>query len=162
MDDLKMQINKKQLIIAGAIIVLFISGFCYSEDSSLKEMVDSQGNKYSVDEKGDIYTEGIPMPGRQPASVENLAYYFNESLMLEVNGYLDEAYKMMNEILFLPETNESVKLAQHGMRIRIKRIYIDGGEVLREKIQAFFDIKEQGDGTLDIKPRVMAKENINE
>jgi hypothetical protein len=105
--------NRKQLIVVWVIVVLSISIFCHCEEPELKKVVDSQGNVYSVDEKGDIYSDGVPNPSRQPASVENLTYYFNESMMLEKSGHLDDAYKMYSEILSLSETDEFVKNAQY-------------------------------------------------
>jgi len=100
---------------------LLIPAFCYSRDTGLKDITDSQGNKYQVDEKGDIYSDGIPHPNRKPASVENLGYYFNQAGMLEVNGYADEAEKIYQEILSLPEDNESVKTAQEAIKLRLER-----------------------------------------
>ncbi|MCX5702593.1 MAG: hypothetical protein NTW64_06455 [Candidatus Omnitrophica bacterium] len=139
--------NKKQFILACVTIFLFPL-FCYSQEPELKNVTDSQGNTYMVDETGAVYTEGIPKPGLQPASVENLAYYFNESLMLEINGYLDEAFKIYQEILSLPGVDDSVKTA---LRLRITRLYEvkDSQELLKK----YFDIKELGDGSLEINPR---------
>ncbi len=45
--------TKNQLIVAWAVVFLSISTFCYSEDTGLKDRVDSQGNAYQVDDKGD-------------------------------------------------------------------------------------------------------------
>ncbi len=98
--------------------------------------------------KAIVYSEGIPKQGRQPASVENIAYYFNESLMLEKNGYLDEAFKMYREILSLPEANDSVKTAQEGLRLRIARLY--GDEGLGGLLLEYFDIKQPGEGKFEI------------
>jgi len=58
---------------------------------------------------------------RSPASVENLGCYFNQAGMLEVKGYTDEAEKMYQEILSLPDNNESVKTAQEAIKLRLER-----------------------------------------
>jgi hypothetical protein len=112
---------KNKLIVICAVIVFFIPSFCHSNDTDLKDIIDSQGNKYRVDEKDDIYSDGIPHPNRQPASVENLGYYFNQAGMLEVNGYTDEAEKMYQEILSLPDDNDSVKTAKEAINLRLER-----------------------------------------
>lgn len=41
--------------------------------------------------------------------------------MLEVKGYTDEAEKMYQEILSLPDNNESVKTAQEAIKLRLER-----------------------------------------
>ncbi|MEI8349876.1 MAG: hypothetical protein WCI77_06960 [Candidatus Omnitrophota bacterium] len=123
-----------------------------SAESRFKKVVDSQGNAYEVAENGDIYSEGAPKPGRQPASVENIDYYFNESLQLEVNGHIPEAFTMYAEILSLPEANESVKTLQRGIRLRIERLYNSDGQ-MKKKLLMYFDIKELKDGSLKINPK---------
>jgi hypothetical protein len=152
--------NKKQLIIIFVVIFLFISGFCLGEELKLKKVTDSQGNTYEVDENGDIYSEGVSKPDRQPVSAENLGYYFNESLMLEINGELDEAFRVYAEILALPEKNEypqemneSIKTAKRGIRIRIERLYRAGEDWLKKMLLMYFDIKKSGNGNLEINPK---------
>lgn len=140
--------NRKQLIVVWVIIVLLIPVFCYSKDVGLKDRIDSQGNQYQVDEKGDIYSDGIPHPNRQPASVENLGYYFNQAGMLEANGYTDEAEKIYKEILSLPEVNESVKTAKEAIKLRLERR--NSEQVDWDKIDTkLFDTLKQDTGKSD-------------
>lgn len=117
-----------------------------AENSELKEMIDSQGNVYRVDEQGKIYTDGIPHSSRQPATVENIAYYFNQSLTLEANGFLEEAIKMYYEILCLPKVNQSVMNARHFISLRIKKLY--NVETNKDVIMKYFNVKRLGEGSL--------------
>jgi len=136
--------NKRIFIIALVAAFWTISNSCHSEEPRLKKVVDSQGNQYQVDEKGDIYSDGIPHPNRKPASVENLGYYLNQAGMLEANGYADEAGKIYQEILSLPEVNESVKAAKEAAKLRLKSR--DSEQVDWDKIDArlFLTIKQEG------------------
>ena len=143
--------NKKQLIVVWLLVALLISNFCYSEDSDLKEIVDSQSNVYSIDEEGRIYSEGIPHDNRQPASVENIGYYFNESVMLDITGHLKEAMQMYYEILSLPDADESVITAKDGIRARIE-VWYDNDET-RNLVLMYFDVKKLGEENYEITPR---------
>lgn len=141
--------SKGQLITVGIILILFIPFLCYSAGSDLKKMVDSQGNIYAVDEKGILYTDGIPHLDRQAASVENIAYYFNQSGSLEAHGYLEEAMKMYHEIMCLPDVNQ-VKMAKYAINLRLKLLY--NNNTTRDLVLKYFDVKGSGND-LEIIPR---------
>ncbi|GEM_PF-3331756 len=143
----------KRTVFILLIIFSSLSGFAYSQEADLKKMVDSQGNVYAVDEENTMYTDGIPHPDRQPASVINLAYYFNQSLMLEVNGHLKEALEMYREILLLPEGEGSVANAKMGIRLRIGRLYDDNK--FRGLVLDYFSVAKAADGKYEINPRAI-------
>jgi len=128
------------------IILFALASYLKAENSDLKEMVDSQGNVYRIDKEGKIYTDGIPHPNRQPASVENLEYYFNQSLLLESNGYFEETIKMYYEIMCLPKVNQSVMNARRAISLRIKRLYDDKGK--RDLVMEYFNVKKLGERNL--------------
>ena len=46
----------------------------------MKQVTDSQGNRYMVDQEGAILTDAAtaPLSGRPHASVENVDYYYNK------------------------------------------------------------------------------------
>lgn len=136
----------KDFLIFVIFLLFTATSYLKAEDSNLKEIVDSQGNVYQIDKEGKIYTGGIPHPNRQPATVENLEYYFNQSLLLESNGYIEEAIKMYYEILCLPKGNQSVVNARRAISLRIKRLYNDEGK--RDLVIKYFNVKRLGEGNM--------------
>lgn len=133
------------LVFIGCVL-LVICNFSEAEELNLKKVTDSQDNVYQIDSEGKIYTDGIPHPNRQPVTVENLPYYFNQSMMLEVNGYLEEAIKMYYEILSLPKVDRTVMNAREGIALRIKRLYDDNKA--KDLILRYFNVKKLSEGDL--------------
>jgi hypothetical protein len=86
------------------------------DPSKYKDVKDSQGNRYKVDEDGNVFTNGIPNPRRQPASVENVVYYYNYAVDMMNKGYTAPALEVYREILALPAKNELVVRAQEEAR----------------------------------------------
>lgn len=140
--------EKRLFLLISSIFITFIisisNTYLKVEDSDLKEMVDSQGNVYRVDEQGKIYTDGLPHPERQSATIENLSYYFNQSMALEGNGYLEEAMQMYYEILSLPKVNQSVVITRVAISARIKRLYADTSK--RDLVLKYFDVRKLDEG----------------
>lgn len=83
---------------------------------TLRDVVDSQGNRYKVDEEGNIYTNGIPNVRRQPASAENVEFYYNYAIDMMNRGYTAPALELYREILALPPKNDMVVAAQKLVR----------------------------------------------
>jgi hypothetical protein len=80
--------------------------------AELQDMVDSQGNKYEIDKDGTMYTYGDPNVIRQPASIENLPYYYNETMNLIAKKYKFEGIIMGSEILDLPEKSVGIRVSK--------------------------------------------------
>lgn len=80
--------------------------------AELQDMVDSQGNKYKIDKDGTTYTYGNPNATRQPASIDNLPYYYNETLNLIAKKYKFEGIIMGSEILDLPEKSRGIRVSK--------------------------------------------------
>ncbi len=94
--------------------------------------IDSQGNQFRVSPQGLIVADGAPRPGRQPASVTNVAYYYTQAYALMAKGYRRQGMQMAAEILDLPAATSHVKLAQFSLCTLFKRIGIRGA--IREKL----------------------------
>lgn len=101
--------QKILIVTIFSMLLLLVSTMAYCE---LKDMVDSQGNKYKMDKDGTIYTYGDPAAMRQPASVENLPYYFNETLNLIAKKHKFEGIIMGSEILDLPEKSVGIRVSK--------------------------------------------------
>lgn len=80
--------------------------------AELKDTVDSQGNKYKIDKNGTIYTYGDPSAIRQPVSLENLPYYYNETLNLIAKKHKFEGIIMGSEILDLPDDSSGIRVSK--------------------------------------------------
>ena len=97
------------LVIIFCLGLTFLTISAYSEP---QDMVDSQGNKYKMDKDGTMYTYGDPNAVRQPVSIENLPYYYNETLNLIAKKHNFEAVIMGSEILDLPETSVGIRVSK--------------------------------------------------
>ncbi len=75
-------------------------------------MVDSQGNRYKIDKDCTMYTYGNPNAIRQPVSIENLPYYYNETLNLIAKKHKFEGIIMGSEILDLPEGSVGIRVSK--------------------------------------------------
>lgn len=93
-----------------------------SRDPRFVDKKDSQGNRYKVDQDGNIYTSGVPNPKRQPASAENVGYYYNHAVDLMNKGYVAQALEVYREILALPAKDERAAEAQKLTRLNYDEI----------------------------------------
>lgn len=87
-----------------------------SGDKKYRDVQDSQGNRYKVDELGNIFTNGVPNPKRQPAAAENVNYYFNYAVDLMNKGYVAQGLEVYREILALPARDPVVVEAHRRAR----------------------------------------------
>lgn len=94
--------------------------------------IDSQGNQFRVSPQGIIVAYGEPRPGRQPASVANVAYYFTQALALMAAKYRRQGMQMAVEVLDLPQTDPQVKRAQRTLCSLFARLGIRGN--IRKKL----------------------------
>jgi len=92
--------------------------------AELREVTDSQGNKYQADAKGTIYTDGSPAPlnARPHASVENIGYYYNKVGSLFGAGKKDDAIFMSTEILDLPDADKNVRKIKYAVGLTLSRM----------------------------------------
>lgn len=101
--------NKIPISVICCLILLTVVSVAHSE---LKNTVDSQGNKYKIDKDGTIYTYGDPSAIRQPVLLENLPYYYNETLNLIAKKHKFEGIIMGSEILDLPENSAGIRVSK--------------------------------------------------
>jgi hypothetical protein len=94
--------------------------------------IDSQGNQFRVSPQGLIVADGDPCPGRQPASVANVAYYYTQAYALMAAGYRRQGLQMAAELLVLPPQDSHVKLAQRSICALFGRLGIRGA--VRDKL----------------------------
>jgi len=94
--------------------------------------IDSQGNQFRVSPGGMIVADGTPRPGRQPASVANVAYYFAQAYALMAAKFRRQGLKIAVEILDLPPGDPHVKRAQGALCKLFARLGIRG--VVRKKL----------------------------
>lgn len=87
-----------------------------AEPKKFRDVQDSQGNRFKVDEEGNVYTTGAPNPRRQPASAENIEFYYNYAIDMMNRGYTAQALELYREILALPPKAPVVVRAQEGIR----------------------------------------------
>jgi hypothetical protein len=92
------------------------------------KVIDSQGNAYSVDAKGAIYTDDSPAPlsGRPHASVENLDYYYNKFGTLLGAGHKEDAIFMGTELLDLPDSAKKVQAIKYAVSLTLARLMAIG------------------------------------
>jgi hypothetical protein len=88
--------------------------------------IDSQGNQFRVSPAGLLITDGEPHPGRQPASVANVAYYYTQAYSLMAARYRRQGMVMAAEVLDLPDADPSVKVAQRSLCALFAKIGIVG------------------------------------
>jgi hypothetical protein len=81
-----------------------------------RDVQDSQGNRYKVDEKGRIFTDGRPSPRRQPASADNVEFYAQYAIDMMNRGYVGPALEVFREILALPARSPRVAEVQSQIR----------------------------------------------
>ncbi|MCX5785156.1 MAG: hypothetical protein NTX59_05670 [Elusimicrobia bacterium] len=95
-----------------------------SAQGKLRRVTDSQGNRYQVDEKGTVYTDGTPAPvqGRPHASVENIDYYYNKVGTLLGAGQKNDAIFMATEILNLPDANKNIRMLKYATGLTLSRL----------------------------------------
>jgi hypothetical protein len=115
------------------------------DPSDYKDVVDSQGNRYKVDSLGNVFTNGTPDPNRQPASAENVIFYYNYAIDMMDRGYTAPALEVYREILALPTANEHVKEAQEKVREAYDEVYSfrDNAEKLKNLL---FVVRHVEDG----------------
>jgi hypothetical protein len=65
-----------------------------------------------MDKDGTIYTYGDPTAARQPVSIENLPYYYNETSNLIAKKHKFEGIIMGSEILDLPEKSVGIRVSK--------------------------------------------------
>jgi hypothetical protein len=94
--------------------------------------VDSQGNQFRVSPRGLIVADGEPRPGRQPASVANVAYYYARAYALMAAGYRRQGLVMAAEVLDLPAADPHVRLAQQSICALFGRLGIR--DAVRDKL----------------------------
>lgn len=88
--------------------------------------IDSQGNQFRVSPGGLIVADGEPRPGRQPASVANVAYYYTQAFALMAASYRRQGLQMAAEVLDLPPGDPHVKRAQRSICALFGRLGIRG------------------------------------
>ena len=66
---------------------------------SWQRAIDSQGNQFRVSPAGLLVTDGEPRPGREPASVANVAYYYTQAYSLMAARYRRQGLVMAAEVL---------------------------------------------------------------
>ncbi len=94
-----------------------------ADPSHYEDVVDSQGNRYKIDPAGNVFTNGTPNPSRQPASAENVIYYYNYAIDMMNRGYTRPALEVYREILALPVKDEFVAAAQELVREAYNEVY---------------------------------------
>ena len=92
------------------------------DPNKYRDVQDSQGNRYKVDAEGNIFTNGRPNPKRQPASADNIEYYFNYAVDLMSKGYTAQSLEVYREILALPPKNPRVAEAQKLVRANYDQV----------------------------------------
>ena len=100
---------KAGIAFAAILYLILLPIASYSE---LQDNVDSQGNIYRVDKNGNMYTYGNPNIMRQPVSIENLPYYYNETLNLINKKHKFAGIIMGSEILDLPEKSIGIRVSK--------------------------------------------------
>ena len=94
-----------------------------ADPSHYEDVVDSQGNRFKIDPAGNLFTNGTPNPNRQPASAENVIYYYNYAVDMMNRGYTAPALEVYREILALPVKDELVAAAQELVREAYNEVY---------------------------------------
>ncbi|MEE9231685.1 MAG: hypothetical protein V3U86_13360 [Acidobacteriota bacterium] len=118
-----------------------------ADPSHYEDVVDSQGNRYKIDPAGNVFTNGTPNPSRQPASAENVIYYYNYAVDMMSRGYTAPALEVYREILALPVKDELVAAAQEVVRKAYDEVYSfrDNAEKLSDLL---FVIRHVEDGRI--------------
>lgn len=99
-------------VVLVTIVYLTLSLITTSAHSELQDRVDSQGNVNRLDKDGTMYTYGNPNAIRQPVSIENLPYYYNETLNLINKKHKFAGIIMGSEILDLPEKGVGIRVSK--------------------------------------------------
>ncbi|MEE9218819.1 MAG: hypothetical protein V3U98_07095 [Acidobacteriota bacterium] len=117
------------------------------DPSQYKEYRDSQNNRYRMDTNGNVFTSGVPIPRRQPASAENIIFYYNYAFDLRDKGYHQAGMDVFREILALPAKNELVATAQRLVReeYELQRSFRDNAEKFDEFL---FVVRHVEDGRI--------------
>jgi hypothetical protein len=117
-----MSVRRSLAVLAALLLPLGAVGGGAAEPSQtqptgkFRDVQDSQGNRYKVDEKGRIFTPGQPNARRQPASAENIEYYAQYAIDMMNRGYVGPALEVFREILSLPAKDTRVTEVQAQIR----------------------------------------------